>query len=189
MVWMLRHIHVNGKRKVLTTLVHGTMANAYPQAIGIAKAMPDRQVVAMCGDGGMSMLMGDLLTLVQENLPIKLFIFNNGQLGFVQLEQRADGLLDAFTDLKNPDFGKVAEAIGMKGMRVTRPENLDGAVRETLAHNGPALLDVTTNKVEFVWPGEIQVSQVAGMTLYGARAVLNGRLEDVVDMMRDNFLR
>ena len=113
MVWLLRHLHANGKRRFLTSLSHGTMANAYPQALGIALAYPGRQVIALCGDGGLSMLMGDLLTLVQEDIPVKLLVFNNGSLGFVEMEQRTEGLLDAFTALRNPDFRQLAEVCGL----------------------------------------------------------------------------
>ena len=118
MVWLLRHLTANGRRRFLTSLMHGTMANAYPQALGIARAYPDRQVVALCGDGGLSMLMGDLLTLKQDAIPVKLLVFNNGSLGFVEMEQRVEGLLDAFTELENPDFGVLARACGLHGLSI-----------------------------------------------------------------------
>ena len=111
MVWVLRHIRVNGRRRTLTSLLHGTMANAMPQALGLQKAFPGRQVISLSGDGGLAMLLGDLLTAVQENLPIKVVVFNNGSLNFVELEQKVEGLLDNYTDLKNPDFGRLAEVI------------------------------------------------------------------------------
>src|SRR5699024_3686357 len=113
MCWLLRHLTANGKRRFLTSLMHGTMANAYPQAMGMAAACPDRQVIAMCGDGGLAMLLGDLLTLRQEKLPIKILVYNNGALGFVEMEQRVEGLLDAFTAPDNPDFSKLAEVCGL----------------------------------------------------------------------------
>ena len=189
MVWLLRHLSANGERRFLTSLLHGTMANAYPQALGIQKAYPDRQVIAMCGDGGMTMLMGDLLTLVQEKLPVKLLIFNNASLGFVEMEQRVEGMLDAFTELHNPDFGTMARAIGMQGARVETADNLEAAMTEWLAAPGPALLDVKVSRMELVMPPKIEPSQVASTALFGVKAVLNGRADEVVSLMRDNFLR
>lgn len=189
MVWLLRHLTANGQRTFLTSLLHGTMANAYPQALGMQAAYPDRQVIALCGDGGMTMLMGDLLTLVQENLPVKLLIFNNGSLGFVEMEQRVEGLLDAFTELKNPDFGKMAESCGMYGKHVDNANELESAMKEWLAHDGPALLDVKVNRMELVMPPQIKAGQVASTAMFGVKAVLNGRTDEVVDLLKDNFLR
>lgn len=187
MVWLLRHIRANGKRRTLTSLVHGTMANAYPQAIGIQKAFPDRQVIAMCGDGGMTMLLGDLLTLKQEKVPVKVLVFNNGSLGFVEIEQKVEGLLDSFTDLDNPDFGKMAEAMGLWGQRVESHHELDSAMKEWLGHDGPALLDVKVNRMELVRPPKLAFNQVASTALYSAKAVFSGRMDDVVDLVKNNF--
>jgi pyruvate dehydrogenase (quinone) len=189
MVWLLRHLTANGKRRFLTSLLHGTMANAYPQAMGIAAAFSGRQVIAMCGDGGMTMLMGDLLTLKQEKLPVKLLVYNNSSLGFVEMEQRVEGLLDAFTDLENPDFARLAEVCGLGGWRVEKGADLEGAMREWLAADGPALLDVKVNRMELVMPPEIKVSQVASTALFGIKAVLDGRGREVISLFRDNFLR
>ena len=189
MVWMLRHIAANGKRRFLNSLLHGTMASAYPQAIGAKIAYPDRQVIAMCGDGGMTMLMGDLLTLVQEKVPLKLLVFNNSTLGFVEMEQRVEGLVDHYTGLENPDFSKVAEAIGIAGWRVDRASDLSAAMDKWLAEPGPALLDVKVNRVELVMPPEVKVGQVASTALFGMKAVLSGRTKEVVSLLRDNFLR
>jgi pyruvate dehydrogenase (quinone) len=189
MVWLLRHVTANGSRGFLISLLHGTMANAYPQALGIAKAYPDRQVIALCGDGGMTMLMGDLLTLVQESVPVKLLVFNNGSLGFVEMEQRVDGLLDAFTELKNPDFAEVAKVCGMSGFRVDNAGDLQQAMTQWLAHDGPALLDVRVNRMELVMPPEVEAGQVASTALFGIKAVLNGRTNELVSLLRDNFLK
>ena len=189
MVWVLRHIHVNGRRRTLTSLLHGTMANAMPQALGLQKAFPGRQVVALCGDGGLTMLMGDLLTAVQEELPIKIVVFNNGSLNFVELEQKVEGLLDNYTSLKNPDFGRLAEVIGFHGRTVTRSEDLAAAVQELLAQPGPALLDVHTTPTELVMPPQVEAGQVAGTARYMARAVLDGRIGEVKDLLVDNFLK
>ena len=188
-VWCLRHIQARAGRRFLISLLHGTMANAYPQALGISAAWPDRQVVAMCGDGGMTMLMGDLLTLRQEKLPVKLLVFNNGSLGFVEMEQRVEGLLDSYTRLDNPDFAAVAEACGLYGRRVDRADALDGAMQEWLAHDGPALLDVKVSRMELVMPPRTELQQIGSTALFGVKAVLDGRVKEVVSLLRDNFLR
>ena len=189
MVWLLRHLTANGERRFLTSLLHGTMANAYPQAMGAVAAYPGRQVISMSGDGGMTMLMGDLLTLRQEKLPVKILIYNNGSLGFVEMEQRVEGLLDSFTGLDNPDFAKLAEVCGLKGWRVETADQLEGAMSEWLAADGPALLDVRVNRMELVMPPKVEAGQVASTALFGAKAVLDGRAREVVSLLRDNFLR
>jgi pyruvate dehydrogenase (quinone) len=189
MVWVLRHTRATGARRTLVSLTHGTMANAMPQALGAKKAFPDRQVISLSGDGGLTMLMGDMITAVQEAIPIKVAVFNNGSLGFVELEQKVEGLLDAYTDLKNPDFSRVAEAVGWYGRRVDQAADLEAAVRDWLAHPGPALLDVHTDRFELLIPPTISAAQVAGTALYSAKAVLDGRGGDVVDLIKDNFLK
>jgi pyruvate dehydrogenase (quinone) len=189
MVWLLRHLTANRSRRFLTSLLHGTMANAYPQALGIAKAYPDRQVIALCGDGGMTMLMGDLLTLVQESIPVKLLVFNNGSLGFVEMEQRVEGLLDAFTGLANPDFAELARVCGLHGFRVEQADDLQAAMEAWLAEPGPALLDVRVNRLELVMPPKIEPGQVASTALFGVKAVLNGRADELITLLRDNLLR
>ncbi|RKQ96307.1 pyruvate dehydrogenase (quinone) [Kushneria sinocarnis] len=189
MVWMLRHIRTNGRRRTMASLMHGTMANAYPQALGIARAMPERQVIAMCGDGGLSMLMGDLLTVVRDQLPLKLVVFNNESLGFVEIEQKVEGLLDAYTELNNPDFSRLAESVGMRGRRVEHKHELEGAISDLLAHEGPALLDVKVNRMELVMPPKVEAGEVASTALYSARAMLDGRMTDVVDLVKSNFLK
>ncbi|WKD51394.1 thiamine pyrophosphate-dependent enzyme [Microbulbifer spongiae] len=189
MVWMLRHLHANGKRSFLTSLSHGTMANAYPQALGMAKAYPGRQVIALCGDGGLTMLMGDLLTLVQEKIPVKLLVFNNHSLGFVEMEQRIEGMLDSYTELKNPDFDRLAEVCGFWGEKVDKAGNLSEAMQRWLAAEGPALLDVTVNRMELVMPPSIKAQQVSSTALFGLKAILSGRGDEVVDLLKDNFLR
>jgi pyruvate dehydrogenase (quinone) len=189
MVWLLRHIRTNGRRRSLVSLLHGTMANAMPQALGIKKALPERQVISLSGDGGLAMLLGDLLTAVQEEIPIKVVVYNNGTLGFVELEMKVEGMLDAFTDLKNPDFAKLAEVIGFRGWRVERNEGLEDAVMAFLAHPGPALLDVSVNRMELVMPPQIEPGQVAGTALYSVKAILSGRTGDVFDLIESNFLR
>lgn len=189
MVWLLRHLTANGQRRFLTSLLHGTMANAYPQAMGLAAAYPERQVIALCGDGGMTMLMGDLLTLVQENLPVKLLIFNNSSLGFVEMEQRVEGLLDAFTELKNPDFAKLASVCGLASWKVESADDLESAMVNWLAADGPALLDVKVNRTELVMPPKITAGEIASTAMYGVKAVMNGRTSELVSILRNNFLK
>jgi pyruvate dehydrogenase (quinone) len=186
-VWALRHIKVNGLRKFLMSLRHGTMANSMPMALGLKKAYPNRQVIALCGDGGLAMLMGDLLTINQENLPIKIVVVNNGALDFVELEMKAEGLLNHYTDLHNPSFAKIAEAIGIKGVEVKQASELDKAMQEFLAHPGPALLDVYTNRSELVMPPVVELENVVGMATYSAKAILNGRVGDVENLIENTL--
>jgi len=188
MVWVLRHVRANGRRRTLVSLLHGTMANAMPQALGLKKAFPGRQVISLSGDGGLAMLLGDLLTAVQEKIPIKVVVFNNGALDFVELEMKVEGLLDSYTDLENPDFSKLADVIGLRGWRVERNEELETAIVQFLAHPGPALLDVKVNRMELVMPPQVEASQVFGMALYSAKAMLSGRAGDVVDLLKSNFM-
>jgi pyruvate dehydrogenase (quinone) len=188
MVWLLRHVRAKGQRRTLVSLLHGTMANAMPQALGLKKAFPDRQVISLSGDGGVAMLLGDLLTVVQEKIPIKVVVYNNGTLGFVELEMKVEGLLNAYTDLENPDFAKLAEVIGIRGWRVERNEELEASVIAFLAHPGPALLDVRVNRMELVMPPRVEASQVIGTALYSAKAILGGRSGDVLELIESNFL-
>ena len=189
MVWVLRHINTNGQRRTLTSLRHGTMANAMPQALGLQKAYPQRQVISLSGDGGLAMLLGDLLTAVQEKLPIKVVVYNNASLNFVQIEQKVEGLLDNFTDLHNPDFAQLAQVMGFHGEQVSDGASLEQAVQTFLSHPGPALLDVKVNPEELVMPPKIEFSQVSNMALYSAKAMLSGRADDVAHMLVDNFVK
>lgn len=189
MVWLLRHFKTNGKRRTLASLTHGTMANALPQAIGLKKAYEDRQVISLSGDGGLAMLLGELLTVVQEKLDVKIVVFNNSSLNFVELEQKVEGLVDHYTDLQNPDFAQVAESIGIKGWHIDQPEQLEKAVQEFLNHKGAALLDVKTSGYELVMPPKITASEVSGMALYGTKAIMQGRVKDVKDLLVHNFLK
>jgi len=189
MVWCLRHIPATGRNRTLLSLTHGTMANAMPQALGAKAAFPDRQVISLSGDGGLSMLLGDLLTCIQEKLAIKICVVDNSSLGFVELEQKVEGLLDSYTDLLNPDFGKVAEAIGLWGRRVERAEHLEDAVKEWMAYPGPALLDAVTSRFELVVPPKIEAPVMFGTALYSLKAILSGRGNDVVELVHDNVLK
>jgi len=185
MVWCLRHVPSTGQNRTIISLSHGTMANAMPQALGAKAAFPDRQVISMSGDGGLSMLLGDLLTTIQENLAVKIVVFNNSSLGFVELEQKVEGLLDSYTDLKNPDFGKVAESIGLWGRHVDDAAELEAAVQAWLATPGPALLDVVTDRYELVMPAKIAPDMVFGTALYSAKGLLAGRGKAVLDLITD----
>jgi pyruvate dehydrogenase (quinone) len=185
MVWCLRHVRATGANRTVVSLSHGTMANAMPQALGAKAAFPDRQVISLSGDGGLAMMLGDLLTAVQEALPIKVAVFDNSSLNFVEIEQKVEGLLDSYTDLVNPDFARVAEAIGFRGWRVERAEDLEAAVRAWLDEPGPALLDVVTDRYELVMPPKVEAGQVAGMALYSTKAVLGGRGRDVMGLIRN----
>ncbi|WP_448663256.1 thiamine pyrophosphate-dependent enzyme [Sphingomonas sp. CJ20] len=184
MVWCLRHVASTGANRTMISLTHGTMANAMPQALGAQAAFAGRQVISLSGDGGIAMLLGDLLTAVQEKLPIKVCVFNNSSLGFVELEQKVDGLLDAYTNLHNPDFGDVARAMGLWGRRVEKSSDLDEAVRQWLAEPGPALLDVVTDRYELVMPPKVEAGQVLGTALYSAKAILAGRGDAVVELVK-----
>jgi pyruvate dehydrogenase (quinone) len=186
-VWMLRMIEANGKRRMFASLLHGTMAGGFTTAIGLKKAQPDRQVIALAGDGGFSMLMGDLITIVQHNIPIKIAVYDNGKLGFVELEQKSEGLMPVYTDLKNPDFGKVAEAVGLWGRTVTDAGVLEASVAEWLAQPGPALLNVKVAPMELVMPPFTALGPTFGMALYSVKAVLHGKGGDVFEMIAENF--
>jgi pyruvate dehydrogenase (quinone) len=187
-IWAARYLKMNGRRRLLGSWVHGSMANAMPQALGVQAAQPGRQVVSMSGDGGFSMLMGDLITLTQEKLPVKVVVFNNGVLGFVALEMKAAGFVDFGTDLQNPDFAAMARAMGIHALRVEDPGDLPSAMADILAHDGPALLDVLTAKQELSMPPTIGAEQVKGFSLYVLRAIMSGRGDEVLDLAKTNLL-
>jgi pyruvate dehydrogenase (quinone) len=188
-VWAARYLKMNGKRRLLGSFNHGSMANAMPQAIGAQTAFPGRQVISLSGDGGFTMLMGDLLTLPQMELPVKVVVFHNSKLGFVDLEQKAAGYLPTGVDLKNPDFAKMAEAVGIHGIRVEDPADLEGAISRTLAHPGPALLDVMTSPQELAMPPKIDLEQAYGFGLFMLKAVMNGRGSEIVQLAKTNLFR
>jgi pyruvate dehydrogenase (quinone) len=189
LVWMLRHIDTNGKRRTFGSLLHGTMADGMPAALGLQKCQPGRQVICLAGDGGFSMLLGDLLTTVQENLPIKIAVYDNGKLGFIDIENKAAGMEPLYTDLKNPNFGDVARAMGLWGQQVSKAGELDDAVQTWLAQPGPALLDVKVKPMQLVTPPSPFVSPeaVVGMAVYSAKAMLHGHGHDVWEMIVENI--
>ena len=188
-IWAARYLTMNGKRRLLGSFNHGSMANALPQAIGAQVSHPGRQVITLSGDGGVSMLMGDLLSLRQLNLPVKLVIFNNGSLGFVELEMKATGFLSHATDLVNPDFSKIAEGTGILGLHVDAPEQVRPTLQKALAHNGPALIDIAVNRQELAMPPSLKLDQIVDFNLYMMRAILNGRGDEIVDLARTNLFR
>ncbi len=187
-IWAARYLTMNGKRRLVGSLAHGSMANAMPQAIGIQAAQPKRQVISLSGDGGFAMLMGDLITLVQEKLPVKVVIFNNGVLGFVAMEMKAAGFVGLGTNLDNPDFAAMARAMGILGVRVEDPGDLPGAVDQVLKHDGPAVLDVVTATQELSMPPTIGIEQAKGFGLWMIRAVMSGRGDEVLDLAKQNLL-
>ncbi|MCX4067075.1 ubiquinone-dependent pyruvate dehydrogenase [Pseudomonas sp. S1Bt30] len=188
-VWGARYLKMNGKRRLIGSFNHGSMANAMPQAIGAQAAFPGRQVISMSGDGGFAMLMGDFISLAQLNLPVKVIVFDNASLGFVAMEMKAAGYLEAGTELKNPDFAAMSNAMGILGIRVEQSEDLEPALRRALAHDGPVLVDVVTATQELVMPPSIKLEQAKGFSLYMLKAVMSGRGDEVIELARTNWLR
>jgi pyruvate dehydrogenase (quinone) len=188
-VWAARYLRMNGKRRLVGSLTHGSMANALPQAIGAQTSHPNRQVITMSGDGGLAMLMGELLTLRQHNLPVKLVVFKNDSLAFVELEMKASGFLDFATTLHNPDFSKIAEAAGLLGLRAETPEQVEPAIAQALKHDGPALVEVLVSRQELSMPPTITYEQAKNFGLFMLTAVLNGRGDEIIDLAKVNLLR
>jgi pyruvate dehydrogenase (quinone) len=188
-VWAARYLAMNGKRRLLGSFWHGSMANAMAQAIGAQAAFPKRQVISLSGDGGFSMLMGDFLSLVQLDLPVKVVVFNNGALGFIELEQKSTGFLKFGTDFKNPNFAAMAEAVGIKGIRIERPADVEGGITAALAHDGPALVDAVVNRTELAMPPAITTEMAKGFTLYMVKAVLSGNMDEIIDLAGSNLWR
>jgi pyruvate dehydrogenase (quinone) len=186
-IWAARYLRMNGKRRLLGSFSHGSMANALPQAIGAQETFPDRQVICLSGDGGFSMLMGDFISLKQLKIPIKVVVFNNSSLSFVELEMKAAGFLSHATDLVETDFSKLAEAVGILGLRAERPEQVKTMLSQALEHAGPALVDVSVNRQELAMPPTITLEQIKGFTLYMIKAVLNGKGDEVVDLAKTNL--
>ena len=188
-VWAARYVAMNGRRRLLGSFNHGTMACALPLAIGAQTAYPDRQVIALAGDGGLTMMFGELVTLIQNRLPVKVIVFNNSSLNFVELEMKAAGIVNFGTDLVNPDFAAVAQAMGILGRRVEQPADLEGALTDALAHDGPALIDVVTARQELSIPPAITVEQAKGFSLYAIRTILAGRGDELLDLVTTNVAR
>ncbi|MDB5346908.1 MAG: hypothetical protein JWP89_5285 [Schlesneria sp.] len=188
-VWAARYLTMNGRRRLMGSFNHGSMANALPQAIGAAASHKGRQVIAMSGDGGIAMMLGDLLTLRQMNLPVKTIVFKNDSLGFVELEMKAAGILDFGTDLKNPDFAKIADASGLLGLTVEKSRDVRPKIAQALAHDGPALVEIAVTRQELSMPLTITLDQISGLGLFMIKAVLSGRGNEVIDLAKVNLLR
>jgi pyruvate dehydrogenase (quinone) len=186
-VWGARYIQATGKRSLVGSFNHGSMANAMPHAIGAALCSPERQVVALCGDGGISMLLGDLATIKQYNLPIKLIVFNNRTLGMVKLEMEVAGLPDNETDLLNPDFALVAQAMGIRGITIDDPEFLEEILAEAFAYDGPVLVNVMTDPNALAMPPKIEFSMIKGMTTTMTKLMLGGRFQEVLDTVKSGY--
>lgn len=186
-VWAARYLHMNGKRRLIGSFNHGSMANALLHGIGAQASEPGRQVVALAGDGGLTMMLGELISLTQNDLPVKTIVVNNSSLNFVELEMKAAGFVNYGTELRNPDFAAVAEAMGIFARRVERSEDLPAALAEVLAHDGPALLDVVTERQELSMPPAVNAEQVKGFALYAIRTVLSGRGDELLDLAKANW--
>jgi pyruvate dehydrogenase (quinone) len=187
--WTARYLKVNGKRRIVGSFNHGSMANAMLHAIGAQVSHPDRQVISFSGDGGFSMMMGEFVTLLQLGLPVKIILLNNGTLGFVEMEMKANGFLDTGCDLHNPNFAAMAEAMGIKGIRVEQPGQLESAIREALAHDGPALVDVVSTRQELIMPPTTTAEEAGKFGLFMLKAVMDGRAAEIIDLAKVNLLR
>jgi pyruvate dehydrogenase (quinone) len=188
-VWAARYLTMNGRRRLIGSFNHGTMACALPLAIGAQTVFRSRQVVALAGDGGLTMLFGELVTLLQNRLPVKVIVFNNSSLNFVELEMKAAGIVNFGTDLVNPNFAAVAQAMGMLGRRVEQPSDLEAALADAFAYDGPAVIDVVTARQELSIPPAITAEQAKGFSLYAIRTILAGRGTELLDLVTTNVAR
>ena len=188
-IWAARYLHMNGKRALIGSFTHGSMASALPQAIGAQLSYPGRQVISMSGDGGLAMLMGDLLSLRQLQLPVKLMVFSNSSLAFVELEMKAAGILDFGTSLHNPDFARIAEASGILGLRAETADQVRPMIEQALRHDGPALVEAVVSRQELSMPPSISVDQIKGFSLFMIKAVLDGRGDEIIDLAKVNLRR
>jgi pyruvate dehydrogenase (quinone) len=188
-VWAARYLAMNGKRRLIGSFWHGSMANAMAQTIGVQSAFPGRQVISLSGDGGFAMLMGDFLSLAQLGLPVKVVVFNNGALGFIELEQKSTGFLATGTELQNPDFSAMAEAVGVKGIRIEDPADVESSIAAALAHDGPVLVDALVSRTELAMPPAVTVEMAKGFTLYMVKAVMSGRGDELLDLAKTNLWR
>lgn len=187
-IWAARYLKMNGKRRLLGSFTHGSMANALPHAIGAQVTCPGRQVISMSGDGGLSMLMGDLLSLRQHQLPVKVIVFRNDSLAFVELEMKAGGFLDFATRLHNTSFAKIAEGAGCLGLTAETTDQVAPAISRALKHDGPALVEIPVPRQELSMPPTITYEEAKGFSLFMLKAVLNGRGDEIIDLARVNLL-
>jgi pyruvate dehydrogenase (quinone) len=188
-MWAARYFHMNGRRRLIGSFTHGSMANALPQALGAQAVDRSRQVVAFAGDGGLAMLMGDLLSIRQNDLPVKIVVLNNASLNFVELEMKAAGIVNYATDLDNPSFAEIARAVGITGIRVEKPGDLRGALTQALDAEGPALVEVVVAREELSMPPSITIAQAKGFSLWALRTVFSGRGDELIDLADTNVWR
>lgn len=186
-VWGARYLHASGDRQMIGSFNHGSMANALPQAIGSSLLYKERQVIALCGDGGLSMGLGDLETIVQYKLPAKIIVFNNRSLGMVKLEMAVTGLTDTETDMLNPDFAQVAQAMGMEGMNVRDPEEVEPVLKRALASEGAVLVNIFTDPNALAMPPKVEIGQMTGFAQSMFKLMLQGRTKDVLDTIHMNY--
>lgn len=186
-VWGARYLEATGKRHMLGSFNHGSMANALPQAIGAALACPERQIVALCGDGGLSMCLGDLATVVQYKLPIKIIVFNNRALGMVKLEMEVNGLQDCQTDMLNPDFAQVAEAMGITGFTVNDPEEVLTGLYNAFEITGPVLVNIMTDPNALAMPPKVEFGHMIGFAQSMYKLLINGHSQEVIDTINSNY--
>jgi pyruvate dehydrogenase (quinone) len=188
-IWAARYLKMNGRRRIIGSFTHGSMANALPHAIGAQASYPGRQVISLSGDGGLAMLMGDLLTLRQHQLPVKTVVFKNNSLAFVELEMKAAGFVDFATDLHNPDFAKIAEGSGFLGLTATTPDQVEPMIKQALTYDGPALVEVLVSRQELSMPPTITLEEAKGFGLFMLKAVLSGRGDEIIDLAKVNLFR
>jgi pyruvate dehydrogenase (quinone) len=188
-VWAARYLAMNGKRRLIGSFWHGSIGNAMAQAVGAQSSFPGRQVVSLSGNGGFTMLMGDFLSLAQLDLPVKVVVFNDGTLGSIELEQKSTGFPNFGADLKNQNFAAMAEAVGIRGIRLESPDDVERGVAAALAHPGPVLIDAVVSRTEVATPPSVTEEIAKGFTLYMLKAVMNDRADGLVDLVDSNLWR
>jgi pyruvate dehydrogenase (quinone) len=188
-IWASRYLNMNGKRRIIGSFNHGSMANALPQAIGAQVTHPGRQVISLSGDGGLAMLMGELLTLRQQQLPVKVIVFKNDSLAFVELEMKVAGIVEFGTSLRNPDFARIAEGAGMLGLAAKTAKDVAPMLKQALAYDGPALVEIPVSRQELSMPPAITMQHAKGFSLFMMKAILSGRADEILDLAKVNLIR
>jgi pyruvate dehydrogenase (quinone) len=186
-VWAARYLKAGKNRYLTGSFNHGSMANAMPMAIGAGLSHPDRQVIAFCGDGGISMLLGDLMTISQYQIPVKIIIFNNRSLGMVKLEMRVEGYMDWQTDMVNPDFVKLAEAMNISAWEAKESKDVEEALSNGFKHEGPAIINIFTDPNALAMPPSLNFDQVKGFAQSMGRMMVNGKFAEIVDTTKSEL--
>jgi pyruvate dehydrogenase (quinone) len=186
-VWAARYLKAGKNRYLTGSFNHGSMANAMPMAMGAGLSHPDRQVIAFCGDGGISMLLGDLMTISQYQIPVKIIIFNNRSLGMVKLEMRVQGYLDWQTDMLNPDFVKLAEAMNIAAWEAKESKDVEAALKNGFKHKGPAIINIFTDPNALAMPPSVNFEQVKGFAASMSKMMLNGKFAEIVDTTKSDL--